>query len=54
MAVDPTFNQFPADATHLAFVLGDLDRQVELLGVIGRITIDVIDYAHPPDPQELP
>ena len=46
VAVDPTFNQFPADTTHLSLVRGDLDRQVELLRVIGRLSIDVVSY-HP-------
>lgn len=35
--VDPTFGQFPADATHLALVHGDLDKQIEIMGVMGRI-----------------
>jgi transglutaminase-like putative cysteine protease len=40
--VDPTFGQFPADATHLKLVEGDLDRQVEILGVIGRLKLAVV------------
>lgn len=40
--VDPTFGQFPADATHLKLVEGDLDRQVEILGVIGRLNLAVV------------
>ncbi len=46
VAVDPTFDQFPADATHLSFIRGGLDRQVELMRIIGRITIEVVRY-HP-------
>ncbi len=46
VAVDPTFDQFPADATHISFLRGDLDRQLELLKVIGRVRIDVVSY-HP-------
>ncbi len=44
VAVDPTFNQFPADATRLGFVRGGLDRQVELMKIIGRLSIDVVSY----------
>jgi hypothetical protein len=44
VAVDPTFDQFPADATHLGFVRGGLDRQVELMKIIGRLSIDVVSY----------
>lgn len=38
--VDPTFGQFPADATHLKILNGDLDRQVEIMGVMGRIRLE--------------
>ena len=42
VAVDPTFDQFPADASHLRFVIGGLARQVELLRLIGRVTVTVV------------
>ena len=51
VAVDPTFDQFPADATHISFVRGGLDRQVELMKIIGRLSIDVVNYH--PLPEEL-
>ncbi len=35
--VDPTLGQLPADATHIKLVEGDLDRQVEIMGVMGRL-----------------
>ena len=35
--VDPTLDQFPADASHLKLVTGDLDRQLEIMGVMGKI-----------------
>ncbi len=37
--VDPTFGDFPADATHIKLVEGGLDRQVDLLSAIGRMSI---------------
>ncbi len=40
-AVDPVFGQYPADATHIRFVVGGLDRQAELMRVIGRLKIKV-------------
>lgn len=43
VAVDPTFGQFPADAAHLRFTLGGLARQVELVRLIGRLTLDVVE-----------
>jgi hypothetical protein len=42
VAVDPTFGQFPADAAHLRFTVGGLARQVELIQLIGRLTLDVV------------
>jgi len=41
VAVDPTLGQFPADASHLRFIVGGLARQVELIRLIGRLEIDV-------------
>ena len=41
--VDPTFGQFPADATHIKLVEGDLDRQVEILGLMGHIQVEVVE-----------
>ncbi|MGD2135836.1 MAG: transglutaminase-like domain-containing protein [Gemmatimonadales bacterium] len=43
VAVDPTFNQFPADAAHLRFTIGGLARQVELIRLIGRLQLDVVE-----------
>jgi hypothetical protein len=42
VAVDPTFGQFPADASHLRFTVGGLARQVELIRLIGRLELDVV------------
>ena len=42
VAVDPTFGQFPADAAHLRFVIGGLARQVELVRLIGRLQLEVV------------
>ncbi len=43
VGVDPTFNQFPADAAHLRFIVGGLARQAELLRLMGNLKIDVLD-----------
>jgi len=39
IAIDPTWNQMPADATHLAFVEGGLDQQVLVTSLMGRIQL---------------
>ncbi len=43
VAVDPTFGQFPADAAHLRFIIGGLTRQADLLRLIGRLEIEVLE-----------
>ncbi|MGE5126029.1 MAG: hypothetical protein ACM3PV_07045, partial [Betaproteobacteria bacterium] len=43
LPVDPTLNQFPADATHVRLARGGLDRQAAILGMVGRATLDVVD-----------
>ena len=42
VAVDPTFGQFPADASHLRFTIGGLGRQAELLRLMGVLKVDVL------------
>jgi transglutaminase-like putative cysteine protease len=45
LPVDPTLNQFPADATHIRLARGGLDRQVAILPAIGRAKMRVLDVA---------
>jgi transglutaminase-like putative cysteine protease len=42
VAVDPTLDQYPADAMHLRFLIGGLARQVELIRLIGRLDLDIV------------
>lgn len=42
VAVDPTFGQFPADASLLRFTIGGLARQTELIRLIGRLSLEVV------------
>jgi transglutaminase-like putative cysteine protease len=42
VAVDPTFGQYPADASHIRFVIGGLAQQVEIVRLIGNLDIDVL------------
>jgi len=43
VAVDPTFGQWPADAAHIRFVVGGLAQQVEIVRLIGRLSIEVVE-----------
>jgi hypothetical protein len=49
LPVDPTLNQFPADATHLRLARGGLDRQASILPLIGRLKITVLDLELAPN-----
>ena len=42
VAVDPTLDQYPADAMHLRFLVGGLARQVELIRLIGRLDLEIL------------
>jgi len=44
VAVDPTLGQFPADASHIRLLTGDIDKQLQLLGVIGKLKLEGIEY----------
>jgi hypothetical protein len=43
LPVDPTLNEFPANATHLRLARGGLDKQTVVLPMIGRLTMEVLD-----------
>jgi len=43
-AIDPTFNQFPADATHIRFATGNLDTQSQILRLVGKLKVEVVEY----------
>jgi hypothetical protein len=43
VTADAVFGQLPADVTHLRFVTGSMQQQLNLAGVIGSLTIDILD-----------
>jgi len=49
LPVDPTLNQFPADATHLRLARGGLDKQAAILPLIGRLRIEILDVETAPN-----
>jgi transglutaminase-like putative cysteine protease len=48
LPVDPTLNEFPADATHLRLARGALAQQARILPLIGQLRIDVLDLETAP------
>ncbi len=44
VAVDPTFYQFPADATHIKLVEGETPGDVlPLVKLIGKLSVEIIN-----------
>jgi hypothetical protein len=43
VSIDPTFHQFPADATHIKFVVGGPEEHMAMMAIIGRLGIEVLD-----------
>ncbi len=44
ISLDATLNQMPVDATHIKLVEGNLDKQVAIAGLIGRLELKVLDF----------
>ncbi|MBN2106175.1 MAG: transglutaminase domain-containing protein [Deltaproteobacteria bacterium] len=44
VSVDPTMDQVPADVSHIKFVDGDLENQISILKLIGKLEIDVLEF----------
>jgi hypothetical protein len=42
VSLDSVLNQFPADVTHVKFLEGEIDRQIDLLQLIGNLKIEVL------------
>ena len=49
LPVDPTLNEFPANASHLRLARGGLDKQTVILPMMGRLTMDVLDVELAPN-----
>jgi len=43
VSLDSVLNQFPADVTHVKFLEGEIDRQIDMLQLIGNLKIKVLD-----------
>ena len=46
ISMDATLNQMPTDATHIKLVHGGLDKQAELMALMGKLQMDVVDYTY--------
>jgi hypothetical protein len=46
VTMDATLNQMPVDATHIKLIEGNLDKQVALTGILGKLKLEVLEYRH--------
>ncbi|MDQ1334751.1 MAG: Transglutaminase protein, partial [Thermodesulfobacteriota bacterium] len=46
ISMDATLNQMPTDATHINLVQGGLERQTEIIPLIGHLTLGMLDYGY--------
>ena len=43
VTADAVMGQMPADVTHIRFVRGEADQQIDLIGVIGKVRLKVLE-----------
>jgi len=43
VTADAVMGQMPADVTHIRFVRGEADRQLDLMGVIGKVQLKILE-----------
>lgn len=43
VTVDALMDQFPADVTHIRFTRGGPEKQLDLMGVIGNVNLEILD-----------
>jgi hypothetical protein len=46
MTADAVFNQIPADVTHIRLAGGEHGSELDLLGVVGRIKLEVLSTSY--------
>jgi len=44
VSIDPTLDQFPSDATHIGLLQGNYTHQLNLVNVISKIDIEILEY----------
>jgi hypothetical protein len=46
ISMDSILNQMPTDATHIKMTEGDLQRQVDMIGLMGKLNLEIVDYRY--------
>jgi transglutaminase-like putative cysteine protease len=53
LPVDPTLNQFPADATHVRLARGGLEKQAVILPIVGRLKMTILELELAPNSRPI-
>ena len=53
LPVDPTLNEFPADATHVRLARGGLEKQTAILPLVGKLKMTVLDLEVDPNTKRV-
>jgi transglutaminase-like putative cysteine protease len=48
LPVDPTLNEFPADATHVRLARGGLDKQAVIVPLLGQVNMAILELDQDP------
>jgi len=46
VSMDAVSNQMPADPTHIKLAQGGPDKQTSILGLIGKIRLEILDHGY--------
>ena len=46
MSMDATLNQMPTDATHIKLLHGGLEKQADIIALIGKLKLKILDYGY--------
>jgi hypothetical protein len=44
ISMDATLNQVPADATHIKLIDGGIEKQIQIVGMIGNLSLTILEY----------
>jgi len=44
ISMDATLNQMPSDATHIKLVDGGIEKQIQIVAMIGNLSLTILDY----------
>ena len=44
ISIDPTLGQDFADATHIEIISGGLDKQIEIVRLLGKLKIKILEH----------